>query len=124
MNVDDEENNSVMDETNTSDKLLNEQDTNCSETLHYCAHCDYAAKTIFDIKDHIERKHAPEEVIICSNNEKSDMEFISEDGKFDIYNDYSDIWACYNCNRWETDERCQICNKKALELYERERESF
>ena len=42
------------------------------------------------------------------------------DGKFDIYNDYSDIWACYNCNRWETDERCQICNKEALELYERE----
>ena len=50
------------------------------------------------------------------------MEFISEDGKFDIYNDYSDIWACYNCNRWETDERCQICNNEALELYERGRE--
>ena len=21
-----------------------------------------------------------------------------------------DIWACYNCNRWETDDRCHICN--------------
>ena len=78
------ENNSLTDESNTSNKLLNEKDTNCSETLHYCAHCDYAAKTIFDIKDHIERKHAPEEVIICSNNnnnnnEKSDIEFTPEE---------------------------------------------
>ena len=82
MNVDDEENNEEY-ENNTSDKFLNEQDANCSETLHYCAHCDYAAKTIFDIKDHIERKHAPEEVIICSNNnnnnEKSDIEFTPEE---------------------------------------------
>ena len=56
--------------------------------------------------------------------EESEDEIVSEDGKFDICNDYSDIWVCYNCNRWETDERCQICNKEALELYERERESI
>ena len=53
--------------------------------------------------------------------EESEDEIVSEDGKFDICNDYSDIWVCYNCNRWETDERCQICNNEALELYERER---
>ena len=56
--------------------------------------------------------------------EESEDEIVSEDGKFDICNDYSDIWVCYNCNRWETDERCQICNNEALELYERERESI
>ena len=53
--------------------------------------------------------------------EESEDEIVSEDGKFDICNYYSDIWVCYNCNRWETDERCQICNNEALELYERER---
>ena len=25
-------------------------------------------------------------------------------------NKKEDIWACYNCNRWETDDRCHICN--------------
>ena len=34
----------------------NEQDSNCSETLSYCAHCDYATKRKFDMKDHIERR--------------------------------------------------------------------
>ena len=70
------ENNSITDENNTSEEEhmnVDEQDTNCSETLRYCAHCDYATKRKFNIEDHIERKHAPEEVIICSNNEKSDI---------------------------------------------------
>ena len=25
-----------------------------------------------------------------------------------------DIWACYNCNRWATDDRCQICNAENI----------
>ena len=25
-----------------------------------------------------------------------------------------DIWACYNCNRWETDDRCHICNAENI----------
>ena len=29
-------------------------------------------------------------------------------------NDCSDIWVCYNCNRWETDERCQICSAENI----------
>ena len=29
-------------------------------------------------------------------------------------NKKEDIWACYNCNRWETDERCQICSAENI----------
>ena len=25
-----------------------------------------------------------------------------------------DIWACYNCNWWETDDRCHICNAENI----------
>ena len=30
-------------------------------------------------------------------------------------NKKEDIWACYNCNRWETDDRCHICNAPLTE---------
>jgi len=47
MNVDNEENNEEY-ENNTSDKLLNEQDTDCSEkTFHYCTHCVVMYKYIY-----------------------------------------------------------------------------
>ena len=35
----------------------NEQDSNCSETLHYCAHCDYATKRKFNMERHMKIKH-------------------------------------------------------------------
>ena len=47
------------------------------------------------MKDHIERKHAPEEVIICCNDEKSDMEFIPEDEKDDLFEDSIEVWKIY-----------------------------
>ena len=37
----------------------NKQDSNCSETLHYSAHCDYATKRKFDLKKHMRSKHSP-----------------------------------------------------------------
>ena len=73
----------------------NEQDSNCSETLHYCAHCNYATKRKFNMKDHIERKHAREEEIICCNNEKSHMEFIPVDEKDDLLEDSIEVWKIY-----------------------------
>ena len=87
----DKENNSETDKNNTSDKLLNEQDTNYSETLHYCAHCDYATKRKFNMKDHIERKHAREEEIICCNNEKSHMDCIAKGEKNDLFEDSIEV---------------------------------
>ena len=73
----------------------NEQDSNCSETLHYCAHCNYATKRKFNMKDHIERKHAREEEIICCNNEKSHMECIPEGEKNDLFEDSIEVWKIY-----------------------------
>ena len=74
----------------------NEQDSNCSETLHYCAHCNYATKRKFNMKDHIERKHAREEEIICCNDEKIYMEFSPEDEKDDLFEDSIEVWKIYN----------------------------
>ena len=101
------ENNSETDKNNTSEEehnLLNEivlqiqnneQDSNCSETLHYCAHCDYATKRKFNMKDHIERKYAREEEIICCNNEKSHMECIPKGEKDDLFEDSIEVWKIY-----------------------------
>ena len=35
----------------------NKQDSNCSETLHYCAHCDYATKRKFNMERHMKITH-------------------------------------------------------------------
>ena len=32
-------------------------------------------------------------------------------------NKKEDIWACYNCNRWETDDRCHICNATTMKIH-------
>ena len=77
----------------------NKQDSNCSETLHYCAHCDYATKRKFNMKDHIERKHAREEEIICCNNEKSHIECIREGEKNDLFEDSIEVWKIYKMLR-------------------------
>ena len=53
--------------------------------LYYCAHCDLKSNYKLNIKMHIERKHAREEVIQCCNDEKSDMEFIPEDESNDLF---------------------------------------
>ena len=31
-----------------------------------------------------------------------------------------DIWACYNCNRWETDDWCHICSDEDMKVVEPE----
>ena len=65
----DKENNSETDENKNNkeeQKLQNEivlqmqtieKDSNCSETLHYCAHCDYATKRKFNMERHMKITH-------------------------------------------------------------------
>ena len=76
----------------------NEQDSNCSETLHYCAHCNLATKRKFNMKVHIERKHAREEEIICCNNEKIHMECIPKGEKNDLFEDSIEVCKIYKIN--------------------------
>ena len=63
--------------------------------FYYCAHCDFKSNYKLNIKMHIERKHAHEEVIICCNDEKSHMEFIPEDEKDDLFEDSIEVWKIY-----------------------------
>ena len=63
--------------------------------FYYCAHCDFKSNYKLNIKIHIERKHAHKEMIICCNNEKSDMEFIPVDEKDDLMEDSIEVWKIY-----------------------------
>ena len=68
----------------------------CANTkFYYCAHCDFKSNYKLNIKMHIERKHANKEVMICCNNEKSDMEFIHKDEKDDLFEDSIEVWKIY-----------------------------
>ena len=60
----------------------NEQDSNCSETLHYCTLCDYATKRTFNMEGHMKIKHThtQEDLDLCLNKstEYAPTEYIDE----------------------------------------------
>ena len=62
--------------------------------FYYCAHCDFKSHYRLNIKIHIERKHAPEEVIICCNDEKRNLEFIHEDENNEL-DEAIEVWKIY-----------------------------